>query len=236
MTKILFASVLSMLSVFALAQKNDRETIEGNGKLVTRNVSVTSFDALKASGLYELKLSQGSKESVKVEADENLHEYFDIRNEGNKLVIDMKKMNNKNLKLKNKIRVFITFKNLKDIDLSMVGSVNAEDQLSFTDLTLKNSSVGNVDLQLSANKINVNNSSVGNIKLKGRADNAVVINTGIGKLDAGEFVVQSMNIENTGVGHAEVNASKDLKVKDSFLGKVKNRGSAEMRKMNKVRV
>jgi hypothetical protein len=45
-----------------------------------------------------------------------------------------------------------------------------------------------------------------------------------------------MNIENTGVGNAEVNAEKDLKVKDSFLGKVKNKGGATVRKMNRVRV
>ncbi|HVK97844.1 MAG TPA: DUF2807 domain-containing protein, partial [Flavisolibacter sp.] len=152
------------------------------------------------------------------------------------LVIDMKKMNNKNLKLKNKIRVFVTFKNLKEMDLSMVGSVKAEEQLAFSELKLNNASVGNVDLQLSATTIDVTNSSVGNVKLKGRAENAVVKNSGVGKLDAGEFVVQTMNIENTGVGSAEVNASKNLKVKDSFLGKVKNRGSAEMRKMNRVRV
>jgi hypothetical protein len=36
------------------------------------------------------------------------------------------------------------------------------------------------------------------------------------------------------VGHAEVNAEKELKVKDSFLGKVTNRGSAPVKKSNKV--
>jgi hypothetical protein len=61
-------------------------------------------------------------------------------------------------------------------------------------------------------------------------------NAGVGSLEAGNFVVQTMNIENTGIGSAEVNAEKDLKVKDSFLGKVKNKGNAPMRKMNKVRV
>jgi hypothetical protein len=42
-----------------------------------------------------------------------------------------------------------------------------------------------------------------------------------------------MEIENTGVGSAEVNAEKELKVKDSFLGKVKNKGAAVAKKQNK---
>ena len=49
-------------------------------------------------------------------------------------------------------------------------------------------------------------------------------------------MVQDMDIENTGVGAAEVNAEKELRVKDTFLGKVTNRGKAPTRKMNKVRV
>jgi hypothetical protein len=89
---------------------------------------------------------------------------------------------------------------------------------------------------MSANKLDLNNTGVGNVKLSGKAMDAVVKNSGVGSLQAGSFVVQTMNIENTGVGGAEVNAEKTLKVKDSFLGKVKNKGAATARRMNKVRV
>ena len=76
MKKFLLVSLAGLLITsltHAQNEKNDnkKETIEGNGKMVTRDVSVSSFDALQASGVYELKLSQGSKESVKIEADEN---------------------------------------------------------------------------------------------------------------------------------------------------------------------
>jgi hypothetical protein len=237
MKKIMFASLLSLfVTAFATAQDNDHETIEGNGKRVTKEIPVTSFDALQSKGVYELRLTQGSNESVKIEADENLQQYFDVRNEGNKLVIGMKDTRKQNWRVKNKMIVYVTFKNLKSLDLSMVGNVRAENQLKFTDLSLKNSSVGNADLKLTADKIDVNNSGVGNLVLEGRAQNAIVKNNGVGKLQAGEFVVQSMDIENTGVGSAEVNAEKDLKVKDSFLGKVRNKGNAPVRKNNKVRV
>lgn len=243
MRKILFASALSLfVAASGMAQNkdkdrgNDQETIEGNGKLVTREIPVSAFDAIKASGIYELKLSQGSKETVKIEADENLQEYFEVKNDGNKLVIDMKKLEHKNLKVHDKMKVYVTFKNVKELDLSMVGSVNSESQLTFSDLKVENKSVGNVDLKFTANKMDLQNSSVGHVKLSGKAQDAVVRNTGVGQLDAGDFVVQTMDIQNTGVGNAEVNAEKDLKVKDSFLGKVRNKGNAPVRKMNRVRV
>jgi hypothetical protein len=238
MKKLFLTSLAGLfLASFSHAQDdNKRETIEGNGKSVTRDVTVSSFSALEASGVYELKLSQGSKESVKIEADENLQQYFNVHNEGNKLVIDMEKLKNKNLKNAHKMRVFVTFKSLKELNLKTVGNVTSEEQLSFDDLDLNTKSVGNVELNLTAKKLDLENKSVGNVKLSGKADEAIVKNTGVGSFQAANFVVQTMNIENTGVGSAEVNAEKDLKVKDNFIGKVKNKGNANIRRMNKVRV
>lgn len=234
MSKLLFLATFALLATASHAQKTDRETIEGNGNLVTRDVPVSSFESLKASGVYELKLLQGDRETVKIEADENLQQYFNVRNEGGSLVIDMKDLKNKNLKNKNKMRVYVTFRKLKELDIRTVGSVNADKELSFGDLEIKNASVGKVDLRLSANTVKLDNTSVGNVVLTGKAQNASFKNTGVGSLDAGSFVVQSLNIENNGVGGATVNAEKDLKVKDNMLGRVKNKGAAPVRKNNKV--
>ena len=115
----------------------------------------------------------------------------------------------------------------------MVGNVQT-DALSFTDLEINNSSVGQVDLNLSAKTLSLRNNSVGQVKLAGKAQNAVVKHNGVGSLKAGDFVVQTMNIDNSGVGGAEVNAAKELKVSDNMLGKVKNKGTATVKKNNKV--
>lgn len=218
----------------AQAQNEKKETIEGNGNLITREVSVGSFHALDASGVYELQLAQGDHEGVTIEADENLHDLFQVRNNGSTLVIDMKKMDGKNLKSKNKMRVSVTFKSLKQLDLQTVGNVTARESLSFQDVSIKSKSVGNIKLDITANKLDLENKSVGNITLSGKAQDAVMKNKGVGSLNAGKFVVQHLDIENSGIGSAEVNAEKGIKVRDSFLGKVKNRGAAPVRNMNRV--
>jgi hypothetical protein len=235
MRKMLIASAMGLLVAGAsVAQDKDQKTIEGNGKLVTRTVDVKSFDALKASGVYELKLLQGTTESVKIEADENLQELFHVSNEGSRLIIEMEKLKNTNLKSKNKMRVYVTFKNLKELELSTVGNVSSEKRLAFNDLDFRNKSVGNVDLDLTANNINVENKSVGNVELSGKAETAVFTNKGVGNFKAGNFVVQTVEIDNSGIGSAEVNAEKQLKVNDNMMGKVKNKGAAPVRKKNKV--
>ena len=65
MKKILFLLALALVLSSANAQ-SDKEVIEGNGKSITKEVAVKSFDELKANGVYELLLTQGDKESVKI--------------------------------------------------------------------------------------------------------------------------------------------------------------------------
>ncbi|HEX8334939.1 MAG TPA: head GIN domain-containing protein [Segetibacter sp.] len=227
MKKILLAAVVSLVCNASFAQDKN-EIIQGNGKVVTRDVAISSFDALKASGLFELELSQGSTESVKIEADENLQDYFTVKKEGSKLVINTDKLKNRNSG-KLKLKVYVTFKQLQTLDVSTIGNVKSAGSLSLNDLKLSTNSVGHVDLKLTANKILLNNQGVGNVTLSGKAQNAVFRHEGVGSLEAGNFVVQTVDIKNTGVGSAEVNAAKELKVEDSYMGKIKNRGAALMK-------
>jgi len=232
------SSILLLTLSFTAAFSQDKEKnkdkprIEGSGNIVTKNIPVLSFDALSARGVFSVILTQGDKEEVKIEADDNLQELFEVKNEGSTLKIDMKK--DGIISSKNKMKVYITFKNLKSMDLNMVGNLSSEGSLSFNNLSLESKSVGSVDLNFAAQKIDINNKSVGTLKLSGKADNAVIKNNGVGSLMASGLLVQTMDIENAGVGSAEVNAAKELKVKDSFLGKVRNVGSAPVRRMNKV--
>ena len=148
------------------------------------------------------------------------------------MVVSMAK--DSNFSSKDHLKVYITFRKLKSMNLKTVGNISSEQNLSFDNVDIDTKSVGSVDLKLTAQTINLENKSVGDVKLNGKADNAIIRNKSVGSLMAGDFVVQTMDIDNNGVGSAQVNATKTIKVKDSFLGKVTNKGSAPIRRMNKV--
>ena len=230
------AVMIAGVSINAQDNKHwdDSPRIEGSGNKVTKDVAVQPFDELDISGVFSVVLTQGNSESVKIEADDNLQELFEVKNEGSKLKIGMREKTNFNSKTK--MKVYISFKKLKSLDLKTVGNVSSEQMLSFDKLKLGNKSVGDVNLKISAQDVEIENKSVGSVKLQGKAENAVIRSNSVGSIVAPDFLVQTMDIDNTGVGSAEVNAAKELKVKDSFLGKVTNRGAATAKKMNNVRI
>lgn len=238
---IVLVATLSILSLNAQEHKDQKHTIadhsntpriKGSGNLITKDVNISSFDELEVQGLYSLVLTQGDKESLKIEADDNLQELFEVKNEGTKLIVGMKK--NTNIETDNKLKVYITFKKLKSLDLKTVGNISSAGNMNFDNLKISNKSVGSLDLKVTAQTVEIDNKSVGNVNLDGKAQSATIRNKGVGKVNAGSFVVEKLDIDNSGVGSAEVNVTKEIKVKDSFLGKVTNKGAAPMpKKLNK---
>ena len=231
--------LMAACSVTVIAQ--NKKTIEPSGKIITKEISVQPFDAITAKGLYELIISQGTTESVKIEADDNLMDLFSVKNNGNKLEIDMPRLKDKNIDFKDgteskslKLKVYVTFKKLKSLDVAVIGNVRSETTLKTDAFRLDSKNIGNVVLKLTANKLTVENKGVGNLTLSGTANNADVKNKGVGEFEGGNLIVQTMNIDNTGVGNANVNVAKDLAIKETFLGKVSNRGAAKTHRMDGI--
>lgn len=240
MRKLFMAMTVAVLFVTAANSQDhenhdkDKPRIEGSGNIVTKEYSVSPFSDLDVKGVFSVLLTQGSREGVKIEADDNLQSLFEVKNDGSTLVISMK--DNANFNSKKKLKVYVTFKKLKSMDLKTVGDISSEDNLNFDDLKISNKSVGSIDLKMTAQNIHVDNKSVGSVKLNGKAENAIIRNKGVGSVQAASFVVQKMDIDNSGVGSAEVNAAKEIIVKDSFLGKVTNKGAAPVKKLKKVAI
>jgi hypothetical protein len=235
----------SLLFVFCsflvVAQKQG--TIEPSGNIITRDVTINSFNSIKADGLYELVLTQADKESVKIEADENLQNLFKVSNDGSTLVIDMPELKNSNINFNDEnhehklnLKVYVTFKQLNAIDVGIIGTVRCTTPLKADAFKIDSKNVGNIELQLTADKLTINNKGVGNITLTGSANNAIITNAGVGKFNGEDLIVQTMDINNSGVGNADVHVEKDLKVKESFLGKVTNSGNAKEHKMDGVEI
>jgi hypothetical protein len=116
----------------------------------------------------------------------------------------------------------------------VIGNVHSETPIKFDAFNIESKNVGNIKLQLAVNKLTVENKGVGNITLSGNATDATITNKGVGEFEGSDLLVQTMDIDNSGVGSANVNVEKSLKIKESFLGKVRNKGNAKTHNMEGV--
>jgi hypothetical protein len=193
----------------------------------TEDRAVSGFNKLDIGGSFTVELTQGDKESLRVEADED--QLADVVTEvkDGTLRIDQK---GKGWHNKGKVKIYLTFKDLESISSSGSMDLQGKGVMKFSKLELEMSGSAKVDMQLEANSVEVDLSGSSSIKLSGRGDNMDVEISGAGDLDAVDLACLEFELEISGSGDATVNVSKKLDVTISGSGSVSYKGNPDIKK------
>ncbi len=227
-------NILSPLSVSILIMLSScyhvgGTKIKGNGNVIEEPRDVFPFERLKVDGVINVVLIPGSKESVKIEADQNLLPYIHVFNNGKTLIVDT----DDNIDFKfTKGEVYITFVNLSEIKHDGVARIKSTEGIHASKFVLNSNGVGSINLEIYCDKLEANLDGVGSIKLSGRASVFDLRNSGVGSVDAYHLESEYADVTNTGVGSTEVFAKKEISINSSGVGSVKYRGDAVVTKLN----
>ena len=211
---------------FVSAQK-----LKGDGDVTKETRSVSSFDILENDGLVNITLIHADIESVIVEADRNLLPVIITKVKDNTLFISTKE--GAEIEKSTKLNVYVSFRDLKKLELNSVGNLSSQNQLKLNNLEIENNSVGNIDLNLDCNKLNIESNSVGNTVLTGKVNDFKIELNSVGNLKAFDFVAQTLNIESNAVGNAEVNSQKEISISQNGMGNITYKGDAIVKKLDR---
>ena len=222
---ILFACVLFIISCdnMTVSTGDGSEKVEGSGKLGSEVREISTFDQIKIEGVFNVFLSQKDKESIRVEADENILPLVLTSVENNVLTVKLK--DNTSISKMKKINVYISMVNISSLKSEGVGMLNCENQLNLNSLELNLSGVGASRLNLEVGTLTIKSELVGALFLTGTAKDVTVKHNGIGAFEAFDLKAEKLNIETDGVGKAEVFASSELIIEANGVGGVKYKGN-----------
>jgi len=221
---------LPIILVAFLCTLSSCDEIKGDGNVVTEQRTLSGFNQLEVNGVFNLYISQGDSESVKIETDKNLLKLIETKNNGSKLIIKME-TNGKSIDA-TKINVFLTVKNIQKLEFNTIGNIETTSVLKANNLEIIGSGVGNTKLELNCLKVDGNFSTVGNVVLKGKIQNLTMSNTGVGNLDALDLNTDTLVLTSTGVGNVEVNVEKEISIISSGIGNVKYKGNAVIKNID----
>ncbi len=195
--------------------------VNGNGKVIKQDRKVGSFTAIDVSSAFKVYLTQGTTNSVIVEADENLMQYIEVRTEGNTLIVK----STKNIYHAEKENIYITFTELNNIDVSGAVDIFTQGKISGQELSISTSGASDGEMELAYNKVKISSSGASKLKLTGAAEDVSVDFSGASELHAYDYTVGSMDVEISGAGEAHVNVSKSLKASISGAGDIRYKGT-----------
>jgi len=227
MNKLFILTVLVIISMVSCDVMGEKVT--GNGKVNTKNHAVESFSRLKIETVCKVEITQSDKEEVIVEADENLHDYIEIQQNGDQLRVRTRE--NVNFRSFEKLIIRIHVKAINDLNIASVGNVICTNALVADDISVKVSSVGNTELKLNAKSTDCRFSTVGRLKMEGAANQAVVKNSSVGGVDMEEFKAKVLRINNSSVGGIQVYASEEIYVTHSGVGGLSYGGNPQVKEI-----
>lgn len=229
MKKLILLTALFVVSTIVWAQDK-------------QNRSVEPFNYVSFGISGDLTIKQGNAFEVILEGDEEDLDQIVTEVSGDRLRIKTKN-NNWNWNWgSSKIKVTVTLKDFSGLDVSGSGDAVSIGVLKGDDVDLSVSGSGNMDIKLEAQEVDMSVSGSGSISLTGKGTNADLSISGSGKLDAEDFIAETVEVRISGSGSARVYATKEIDSRISGSGSVryagdpdkvynKSSGSGSVRKM-----
>lgn len=197
--------------------------INGSGKSAVETRDVKDFSAVSFSGIGELTITQGEKEALEVEAEDNLLPVITTEVRDGTLEIGIKDYTNIDPNLP--IRYRLTVRNLEALSLSGAGAARVE-KLTTGKMSLTLSGAGSLSMDdLEAESLNTVLSGAGSIDLSGKVESQTVKLSGFGDYQAGSLQSADTHIDLSGAGNVELWVEGTMNVNLPGAGSVHYYGS-----------
>jgi hypothetical protein len=215
-----FVILLSVTLMFNSGCSYALNSITGNGNVIKQTRDLPSFSSIEVGGAFKVFLLQGDKESVIVEADENLMEIIITEVRGNNLVITT----SEDIRNPEALNIYLTFKTLDRMEISGACELSCDDRLKFGNLDLECSGASDVTLKMSAEALKLDFSGASQVDLFGNADEVNLDLSGASDLDAIDLEANKYNADISGAANARIFVKNELTTDVSGASSLRYKG------------
>ncbi|WP_158827125.1 head GIN domain-containing protein [Mucilaginibacter lacusdianchii] len=189
---------------------------------------LSGFHAVSVSGSFDVYITQGGSESVKVEADNDVIDRIITEVKGGELKIYTKSSSGWNFNWGNKKRVVhVMVKDINSITLAGSGDVIFKDGLRANSLVLSLSGSGDISGSVDVKDLQSKIVGSGDITVSGRAQSSEVSVSGSGDFTGRNLVTENTAVKVVGSGDARVNANQQLSASITGSGDVHYTGAVK---------
>lgn len=191
------------------------------GNIQDRHLS--GFHAIEVSGSYAVYITQGSTESVKVEAPADVIDHIVTEVQDGVLKVHNKHESGWNWGGWNshkKIAVYVTANALNKLDVSGSGDAYFKDGIHGNEIKIRVSGSGDVLGKLDVKTLDCSISGSGDMKISGHAESSSVSVSGSGDYEAKGLETANTTVHVSGSGDAGINVTTNLEASVSGSGDV----------------
>ena len=232
---ILYAPQLGWTNPSIISMINNSEPFigpgeRGSGNVVTETRDVSGFHAIDISYPAQVRVKQGSKESLEIEAEDNLLPGLKTQVKNGVLDIFYKPTNGKHVNPTKTVKITIVVKDLTSVDFTSAGDLTIEN-LKTNALDVSLSGAGNLKLnKILVKALGVDLSGAGSMSASGTADDLNLNISGFGDFKGTDLHSKDAQVDISGAGSATTWVDNNLDAQISGAGSISYYGSASVTK------
>lgn len=215
-------SILFVAVLLTSCNVNLFNRVTGNGNVITADRSSSeNFTKVRVSTGLDLYLSQGTKNKIVVEADENLHDIIMTEiNDG-----ELRIYSEKGIWQATSRKIFVTVTNLEAVTATSGSDVYANETIKADFIEVSATSGADIRIVVDANTVETNSTSGSDIKIEGVANNHVSSATSGASINGYGLQSKSATANVTSGADIKIYASESIKAYASSGGDIDVKGN-----------
>jgi hypothetical protein len=220
--------VLAFVALLVFNIISPNWNIRGSGNVISEERAVSDFNKISFSGVGNLIIQQSDKETLKIEAEDNIVPKIQTRVDDQTLKIDYERSwFSFSFRPNKPINIYVTVKNLEKIEGSGATTIKSQ-SIKTEKLEIKGSGAAKADLSIEVQQLNSEISGAGDFVISGKADTQKIEISGAAKYEAKNLLSKNADILVSGAGLATLNAQEKLDVQISGAAKVSYLGNPQV--------
>jgi len=202
----------------------EHNAITGKGDPETYTFKVGEFNKLRVEGFNDIHYYAAASDTVTLEVQPNLREYYVVEVINNELVIHTTRRINFMGKSEPP-KLTVSTPTLNSLNLSGIGTFTGHDKITADFLNLRFSGASEGKAKLDVKNLTVDFSGAGTFDLSGTAETAAFTMSGAGEINALSLETREARVNLSGAGTVNVNCTGFLSINASGMGTVSYKGS-----------
>ena len=215
-------AILFVATIFTSCGVDMFNRVNGNRNVVTKNRKTSNdFTGIKVSTGIDLYISQGNKNKVTVEADENLHDIIITEVENGVLKV----YSEKSIWRAKARKVHVTIKDLSLLKATSGSDVYGKGTINTNEISISATSGADIKITVAATSVETSSTSGADIKIAGTTTNHASSATSGASI--GAYQLESKNVIAKATSGADINiyASEKLDAKATSGGDIDFKGN-----------
>ena len=198
--------------------------VKGNGNVLKIDRTINeNFNKIEISRGMDVYLTQDTKVSLLVEADENLHDIIITEVEGNTLKIYA----DENISSSKAQKVFVNFKDIQKIVSTSGSDVYSTKVIQAENLILKTTSGSDMELEIEVDVVDCKSTSGSDLRLSGTANKLYAEATSGSDIKAGDLITNICNASASSGADLAIHVKEKLYATASSGGDIKYYGNPD---------